>query len=113
MDRPRLVPATCTSLADCTSKIVWMTDNGATGRRTSNPQWSPDGSSLVFADRSSIDNPDAEVWTMRFGGTEADRRNISNSTNFDFRPAWGIPCPLKRAIAPCCGSSDECVDLRP
>ena len=84
------VPATCTSLADCTSKIVWMTDNGATGRRTSNPQWSPDSSSLVFADRSSIDDPNAEVWTMRFGGTESDRSNISNSTNFDFRPAWGI-----------------------
>ena len=83
------VPATCTSLAACSAAIVWMTDNGATGRRTSNPQWSPDGSSLVFADRSSIDEPNAEVWTMRFGGTESSRRNISNSPNFDFRPAWG------------------------
>ena len=83
------VPATCASLADCTAKIVWMTDNGATGRRTSNPQWSPDGSSLVFADRSSINEPNVEVWTMRFGGIEAERRNISNAVNFDFRPAWG------------------------
>jgi WD40-like Beta Propeller Repeat len=83
------VPATCASVDDCTSKIVWMTDNGATGRRTSNPQWSPDGSSLVFVDRSSINEPNAEIWTMRFGGTETQRRNISNSVNFDYRPAWG------------------------
>jgi hypothetical protein len=83
------LPATCSSVEDCTSKIAWMTDNGATGRRTSNPQWSPDGSSLVFVDRSSIDEPNAEIWTMRFGGTEAQRRNISNSANFDYRPAWG------------------------
>ena len=83
------VPATCASLTDCTSKIVWMTDNGATGRRTSNPQWSPNGSSLVFTDRSSINEPNAEIWTMKFGGSEPSRRNISNSLNFDFRPAWG------------------------
>jgi len=83
------VPANCASLSDCTSKVTWMTDNGATGRRTSNPQWSPDGSSIVFADRSSIDNPNAEVWTTRYRGTDLSRRNISNSTSFDFRPAWG------------------------
>jgi len=59
------------------------------GRRTSNPQWSPGGCSLVFVDRSSIDEPNAEIWTTRFGGTEAQRRNISNSVNFDYRPAWG------------------------
>jgi dipeptidyl aminopeptidase/acylaminoacyl peptidase len=83
------VPATCTSLADCTSKIVWMTDNKATGRRTSNPQWSPDGSSLFVVDRSSVNDPNAEIWTTRFGGTESERRNISNSVNFDYRPARG------------------------
>jgi hypothetical protein len=87
------VPATCPSLQNCTSKITWMTDNGATGRRTSNPQWSPSGSSLVFTDRPSIDDPNAEIWTQRYGGTEAQRRKISTSTNFDYRPAWGrAPC---------------------
>ena len=83
------LPATCTSMVDCTSKIVWMTDNKATGRRTSNPQWSPDGSSLVFGDRPSVNDPNAEVWTMRFGGTESERRDISNSLKYDYRPAWG------------------------
>jgi Tol biopolymer transport system component len=83
------LPATCNSVEDCTSRIVWMTDNSATGRRNSSPQWSPDGSSLVFIDRPSIDDPNAEIWTTRFGGTETQRRNISNSVNFDYRPAWG------------------------
>ncbi len=81
------VPATCTSLADCTAKITWLTDNADTGRRNANPQWSPDGRSLVFTDRSSIDEPNAEIWTMRYGG--ADRRKISTSPNFDYRPTWG------------------------
>ena len=83
------LPATCATLVDCTSKIVWMTDNKASGRRTSNPQWSPDGSSLVFVDRPSVNDPNAEIWTMRFGGTEPERRNISQSVNFDYRPTWG------------------------
>lgn len=87
------VPATCASVVKCAAHIVWMTENRATGRRTSNPQWSPDGSSLVFTDRSSIDNPNAEIWTVRFGGAESQRRLISTSPNFDYRPAWGMsPC---------------------
>jgi Tol biopolymer transport system component len=82
------VPTTCGSLAECTSKIVWLTDNAATGRRNANPQWSPDGSSLVFTDRPSVDVNDAEIWTMRYLGTQ--RRKISNSPDFDFRPTWGV-----------------------
>jgi Tol biopolymer transport system component len=81
------VPATCRSLDACTARIHWLTDNAATGRRNANPQWSPDGSSLVFTDRSSIDEPNADIWAMRYGGTE--RRQISTSPNFDYRPAWG------------------------
>jgi Tol biopolymer transport system component len=81
------VPATCRSLAKCTAKIHWLTDNGATGRRNANPQWSPDGHSLVFTDRPSIDEPNADIWTMRLGGSV--RRQISTSPNFDYRPAWG------------------------
>jgi Tol biopolymer transport system component len=81
------VPATCTPLTDCASKIHWITDNATTGRRNANPQWSPDGSSLVFTNRSGIDNPNADIWTMRYGGIT--RTQISTSTNFDYRPAWG------------------------
>ena len=82
------VPSTCGSLADCTSRIRWLTDNGATGRRNANPQWSPDGTSLVFTDRPSIDDPNAEIWTMRY--PESARQKISTSPNFDYRPTWGV-----------------------
>jgi Tol biopolymer transport system component len=82
------VPATCRSLSDCTSKIRWLTDNAATGRRNGNPQWSPDGTSLVFTDRASGAEPNAEIWTMRY--PESTRRKISTSPNFDYRPTWGV-----------------------
>lgn len=82
------VPTTCGSLKDCASKIVWLTDNAATGRRNANPNWSPDGSSIVFTDRASVDITDAEIWTMRYLGTQ--RQKISDSPDFDFRPTWGV-----------------------
>ena len=82
------VPTTCTSLADCTARIHWLTDNGATGRRNANPQWSPDGRSIVFTDRPSIDVEDANIFTMRWNGTQ--RRQISTSPEFDYRPTWGV-----------------------
>jgi Tol biopolymer transport system component len=81
------VPATCASLSACIAKIHWITDNGATGRRNANPQWSPDGSSIVFTDRTSIDEPNAQIWTMRYPG--GPPRLISTSPNFDYRPTWG------------------------
>jgi Tol biopolymer transport system component len=82
------VPATCPSLAACTSRIVWLTDNAASGRRNANPQWSPDGRSLVFTDRPSVDVEDANIFTMRFGGHH--RTQVSTSAQFDYRPAWGV-----------------------
>ena len=82
------VPATCTSLPDCTSKIHWLTENHATGRRNANPQWSPNGTDLVFTDRPNITDQNVEIWTMRYQGT--DRRKISNSPAFDYRPTWGV-----------------------
>jgi Tol biopolymer transport system component len=85
------VPTTCGSLSDCASKTVWLTDNGATGRRNANPNWSPDGSSIVFTDRASVDISDAEIWTMRYLG--GSRRQISMSPDFDFRPTWGVSRP--------------------
>ena len=81
------VPATCHPISDCVAHLRWLTDNGATGRRNANPQWSPDGSSLVFTDRSSIDDPNPDIWTMRYNGVQ--RRKISTSVNFDYRPTWG------------------------
>lgn len=82
------VPTTCTSLADCTARIHWLTDNGATGWRNANPQWSPDGRSIVFTDRPSIDVEVANIFTTRWNG--AHRRQISTSPEFDYRPTWGV-----------------------
>jgi dipeptidyl aminopeptidase/acylaminoacyl peptidase len=81
------VPTTCRSLSDCTSKIRWLTDNSATGRRNANPQWSPNGTSLVFTDRANAGDTNAEIWTMRY--PESTRSKISTSPNFDYRPTWG------------------------
>jgi len=82
------VPADCGSPEECERAIVWLTDNASTGRRNANPQWSPDGRSLVFTDRSSFQEPNAEIWTMRYGGHQ--RRQVSTYAGFDYRPAWGV-----------------------
>ena len=81
------VPATCSSPKACRQALVWLTDNGDSGRRNANPHWSPDGRNLVFTDRENIDTEDVEIWTMRYGGTV--RRKISASPRFDYRPDWG------------------------
>ena len=86
------VPTTCRSLSDCTSKIRWLTDNAATGRRNGNPQWSPDGTSLVFTLRANAAESNAEIWTMRYPAST--RHKISTSPNFDYRPTWGAACDV-------------------
>jgi hypothetical protein len=82
------VRATCRSLAVCTDRIHWLTDNAASGRRNANPQWSPGGRRLVFTDRASIDVENAEIWTTRFGSGR--RHRVTHSPAFDYRPAWGV-----------------------
>ncbi len=81
------VPATCGTPQACRKAIVWLTDNAASGRRNANPHWSPDGRNLVFTDRENIDTEDVNIWTMRFGSEE--RRQISDTPRFDYRPDWG------------------------
>jgi Tol biopolymer transport system component len=81
------VPATCTTPTACRKAIVWLTDNRASGRRNANPHWSPNGRNLVFTNRANIDTENVEIWTMHYGSTQ--RRQISNSPRFDYRPDWG------------------------
>lgn len=81
------VPALCASLKACHAKLRWLTDNAASGRRNANPHWSPTGRDLVFTDRANIDTEDVEIWTSRYWSGE--RRRISASTRFDYRPDWG------------------------
>ena len=81
------VPATCGSPKACRKAMMWLTDNAASGRRNANPHWSPDGRNLVFTDRENIDTEDVEIWTMRY--QSGQRRKISHSPRFDYRPDWG------------------------
>ena len=71
------VPVGCNGVKQCRKKIVWLTDNKASGRRNANPHWSPDGRDYVFTERASIDTEDVQIWTARFGTDE--RREISTS----------------------------------
>jgi hypothetical protein len=81
------VPATCPSPAACRKALVWLTDNGASGRRNANPHWSPAGRDYVFTDRTSIDTEDVQIWTATYGS--GARREVSTSPRFDYRPDWG------------------------
>ncbi len=81
------VPWLCNGVKQCRRKIDWLTNNRASGRRNANPHWSPDGRNYVFTDRESIDTEDVQIWTARYGTGE--RREISTSKRFDYRPDWG------------------------
>jgi Tol biopolymer transport system component len=85
------VPATCGSLADCTSKIRYVTRNGAGPATSFNPSWSPDGTRIAFANVLPPPEPDSlaigDIWTVRPNGS--DRHRVSHSPRFEFRPDWG------------------------
>jgi Tol biopolymer transport system component len=79
------VPTDCVSLAACTTQIHYLTNNGAGPTTSANPGWSPDGSRVTFSEWT--DTAFADIWTMNPDGT--DRRRVSTSTLWDFRPSWG------------------------
>ena len=86
------VPASCGSLADCTSKIRYVTHNGAGPATSFNPSWSPDGTRIAFTNVLPPPNPDSpaigDIWTVR--PSCGDRRRVSHSPRFEFRPDWGV-----------------------
>lgn len=84
------VPATCTSLEDCTSKIVLVTAHAPGTAASFNPSWSPDGRRIAYVEFVAGDetnSPSADIWTVRPDGS--GRRQVSKSLRFDFRPNWG------------------------
>jgi Tol biopolymer transport system component len=86
------VPATCFPLADCTSKIRYVTNNGAGPATSFNPAWSPNGRRIAFTNVLPPPGPDsppiADIWTVRPNGK--DRQRVSHSPRFEFRPDWGV-----------------------
>jgi hypothetical protein len=80
-------PLLCNFPKQCAKKIVWLTDNKASGRRSANPQWSPDGLDYVSNERAGVRSQNAQIRTTRFGTDE--HRLISSSKRFDYRPDWG------------------------
>jgi Tol biopolymer transport system component len=81
------VPATCSSLADCTARTRFLTRNKGGARRNGNPSWSLDGRRIAFIDRASVNEVNGDIWTMRYDAT--DRRRVSTAPDFDYRPDWG------------------------
>jgi Tol biopolymer transport system component len=87
------VPATCTTLEDCSSKIVYVTHNGGGTAESFNPSWSPDGRRIAyvaFTPETDTSPFSCDIWTIRPDGT--GRRQVSTSPRCDFRPDWG-PVP--------------------
>ena len=63
------VPATCFPLADCTSKIRYVTNNGPGPATSYNPAWSPNGTRIAFTNvlppPGQDSPPIADIWTAR------------------------------------------------
>jgi Tol biopolymer transport system component len=83
------VPVDCGSLAACTSRIRYVTHNGAGPTASAWPAWSPDGRRLAFAEWS--DTTPADIWTAKPHGS--DRRQVSTWPLWDFMPSWGVSYP--------------------
>jgi Tol biopolymer transport system component len=83
------VPATCTSLADCTRKIRYVTPDVTAPDQAFNPAWSPDGcrfAYVAFTDRGPDTAPLGVITTVRPNGRDA--RHVSDPAFFAFRPNW-------------------------
>jgi len=83
------VPATCTSMPDCTSKITLVTPNVTLPDQAFNPAWSPDGTRIVycaFRDNGPDQAPLAVITTIDADGSNS--QSVSNPNLFGFRPDW-------------------------
>jgi hypothetical protein len=84
-------PATWASMADCTGKIRYVTNNGAGPATSFNPSWSPGGTRIAFTNVLPPPDPNSvaisDIWTVRPNGE--NRQLVSRSPQFEFRPDWG------------------------
>lgn len=82
------LPASCQSVADCTSKTRYLTSPTALPEQNFNPTFSPDGRQIAWVRFVPAENSiTGDIWKMRWDGSH--KRPISLDPRFEFRPAWG------------------------
>jgi uncharacterized repeat protein (TIGR01451 family) len=85
------------TIAFTRSDVIWLMNADGTNQRSTGitggqPQWSPDGSKLVFwRDVGSGGAFNAEIFIANVDGTGETR--ITNSPDTDDSPSWGAPVP--------------------
>jgi Tol biopolymer transport system component len=94
------VPATCASLADCTRKIRYVTNNGVGPATSFNPSWSPDGTRIAFTNVLPPPDPNSlaisDIWTIRPNGTDRRRSRTHRGSSSD---PTGASLPDLQALA--------------
>jgi Tol biopolymer transport system component len=84
------VPATCTSVADCTSKIRYVTHLDPGDEANFNPTWSPNGKRIAYVDFIFIQSDNSitgDIVTARADGSHVRPVSVP-SPLFDYRPDW-------------------------
>lgn len=85
------VPANCTSLANCTAQIRYLSPAGSPANDNFNPSWSPDGKRVIYVHHesgSTSQTPVGDIWTMRWDGLW--KTPLSQDPRFEYRPAWAM-----------------------
>ena len=83
------VPSTCRSVVACAPHVRYLTSPESLPLQHFNPTWSPDGREIAYVRFSYVEPGPAtgDIWRMTWNGK--DKRPVSASPRFEFRPAWG------------------------
>jgi WD40-like Beta Propeller Repeat len=87
------VPATCNPVSECRKRTRFVTHHHSGAVWSFNPSWSPSGRRLAYVRFKPGDRHTpavGDIWTARPDGSQ--RRPVSRSPLFEYRPDWG-PAP--------------------